>query len=399
MRKRIVVLIVAVVLSLSNVYAGLRDDLILEPKFTGLTHYGAFEERVPVAIGKVTDRRSVTDRKFLGKGPNGVYEIYTKDTPDVYVRAALAETLKSLGLAAAEGETPALTIDADVWRSHIWARVGARARLRGETNVRFTIRDRDGAPVGTVSVVGNSEIKGQMVTKERWKALFDQVIYDTMEKLAASQTFNKALPAEVTASFRKSTTPAPQARFNASEIETTKFYGPTELVAQLAKVDLSQYDVLEIRDFKLTDKDFKGDVEATQKMVPAAVMDRIGGLYPTLFRAASYGETKLGAAPAGAKRLIIEGDLPQVAAGSFMKRAMIGFGAGRVSLAMNVRLIDGDTNKQLAALDMKSLNWGAAWQADEGELEDMVRRMASDLTYYLVAQRNPNYKSDDEEVR
>lgn len=398
MRLRMRVLFFLLFLSSTSLVAGMRDDLVIQPNFRGLTYYGAFEKTVPVAVGEVADRRSVSDRKFLGKGPNGVYEIYSQDPPETYLRAALQESLKSLGLAAPEGVKPEITVDAEVWRSHVWVRMGARARLRCEINVRFLV-SRVGKPASAVSVIGNSEIKGQVVTKERWKALFDQALYDTMEKFAASQTLAKALPAEVIASFKKSATPAPEARYKAAEIETAKFYGPTELVSKLPKVDLSGYDILEIREFKLTDKDFKGDVAATQRMMPGAVMDRIGGRYPTLFRAVSFGDVKLGTPPAKGSRLVIEGDLPQVAAGSFMKRAIIGFGAGRVSLDMNLRLIDGESGKELAKLDMKSRNWGAAWQSDEGELEDMVDRMASDLAYYLVAQHNPSYKTEDEEVR
>ncbi len=373
-------------------FAGLRDDLYIPSTFNGLTHYGAFEKHVPVAVGKVIDRRSVSDKRALGSGPNGAYGLFSQDPPDAYIRAALEQSLKSLGLEPNEGETPELTVDAEIWRAHAWVRVGARARLRCEINVRFLVNGN------TVSVIGNSEIKGQVVTKARWVSLFNDALSDTMEKFAASQTFTKALPSEVTASFKKSTAPAPS-RYNAGDIETAKFYGPTDLVKQLPKVDLTSYDVLEIREFTLADKNFKGDVATAQRMVPGSVMDRLGGRYPGLFRAVSFGEAKLGEAPSGAKRLVIEGDLPQVAAGSFMKRAIIGFGAGRVSFAMNVRLVDGESGKPLTTLEMKSLNWGAAWQSDEGELEDMVDRMAADLAYYLVNQHNPSYKSGEEEAR
>jgi|GEM_PF-5594356 len=379
-------------------FAGLRDDLYIPSTFKGLTYYGAFEKHVPVAIGKVVDRRSVMDRRELGSGPNGVYDLFSQDPPETYIRAALEQSIKSLGLAPNEGEAPALTVNAEVWRAHAWVRVGARARLRCELNVRFLLTNAAGESRGSVSVIGNSEIKGQIVTKARWEALFNEALYDTMEKFAASQTFTKALPAEVVASFKKSATPAPS-KYNADAIETAKFYGPTELVGRLPKVDLASYDVVELREFKLTDKNFKGDVATAQRMVPGSVMDRLGGRYPSLFRGVSFGDAKIGDAPSGSKRLIIEGDLPQVAAGNFMARQLIGFGAGRVQFAMNVRLIDGESGKPLTTLEMKSLNWGAIWQTDEGELEDMVDRMAADLAYYLIAQHDPGYKSGEEEVR
>ncbi|HUP62802.1 MAG TPA: DUF4410 domain-containing protein [Thermoanaerobaculia bacterium] len=385
----------AFVLCLFAFTAVAREDLYIKSTFKGLTYYGTFEKGVPIAIGKVVDRRSVADRRFLGKGPNGIYEIFSQDPPETYVKAALQDSLESLGLAAREGESPALTVNAEIWRAHLWVRMGARARLRGEIHVRFLL-ERGGEPAGTVSVIGNSEIKGQVVTKARWNALFEATVYNLMEKFAASETLTKALPAEVTASVKKSATPKPE-KYNAAEIEAI-FYGPTELVGKLPKVDLTGYDVVEIRDFKLTDTNFKGDVTATQKMVPGAVMDRIGGRYPTLFRGATFGDTTVGD-PSKGKKLVIEGDLPQVAAGSFMRRSLIGFGAGRVQLSMNVKLVDGESGKELATLEMKSLNWGAGWQTDEGELEDMVDRMAADLAYYLVNQHNPKYKTEEEEIR
>lgn len=400
MRLKTTLLLLAIICLAAPGHAGLfsPSDLAIQPNFRGLTSYGTFEKHMPVGIGAVTDRRSVADPKFLGKGPNGAYSIYTQDPPNLYIRAALAETLQTLGLAAKPDESPAISVSAEVWRAHSWVRIGARARLRCEMNVRFFVANAAGERVGTVGVVGNAEIKGQMVTKEKWKALFDQTIYDTMENFARSEALARALGSEVTASFKKSATPA-QARYNAADIETTKFYGPTELVATLPKVDLSQYNILELHPFKVTDEGFKGDVEAMQKMVPGSVMDRLGGLYPELFTSASFGATAIGKAPEGGKRLIIEGDLPIVAVGSFMKRAVIGFGAGRISLIMNVRLLDGESGKELARMEMKSLNWGAAWQASEGELDDMVDRMASDLTYYLIDQHNPGYKNSEEQIR
>ena len=393
MRPRAIALLP--VLCLLALTASAREDLYIQSTFKGLTYHGKYASGVPVAIGKVVDRRSVADRRFLGKGPNGIYEVFSQEPPEAYIKAALQEALGSLGLAATGGAQPALTVNAEIWRTHLWVRMGARARMRGEMHVRFEL-ERAGKSLGTVSAIGNAEIKGQIVTKARWNALFEATLYDLMEKFASSETLKKALPQETVASFAKAATPKPE-KYNAAEIEAI-FYGPTDLVGKLPKVDLTGYDVVEIRDFKLTDTNFKGDVNTTQKMVPGAVMDRIGGRYPTLFRGATFGDVKVGD-PSKGKKLIIEGELPQVAAGSFMRRSLIGFGAGKVQLVMNVKLIDGDSGKELAALDMKSLNWGAGWQSDEGELEDMVDRMAADLAYYLVNQHNPKYKTDEEEIR
>lgn len=375
-----------------------REDLRIESAFRGLS-IGTYGKTVPVAIGTVTDQRSVPDPKFLGTGWQGTFKMFSQDPPDKYVRDALEQTLQSIGLAAKEGETPAVIVHADIWRARLQAlQTTGRVRMRSEIQVRFTLTNAAKQPLGSFSVVGNAEIKGQIGTKERLKTTFQEAIYDTMEKFAGSQTLAKALGPDVVASFRKSETPR-TTKYQASDIDTTKFYGPTELVGKLPKIDLTKYDVLELRPFKMADPGFKGDVAETERMVPSLIIDRIGGSYPGLFQSVVFGEKTLGSSTRSAKRLVVEGDLPAVWVGSAMKRMLIGFGAGQVRLEMNIRLLDGESGQELTKFEMFSRNWGAAWQAKEGSLEDMADRMAADFVYYLVSQHKQDYKNEEEAVR
>ncbi len=398
MRFRAFAAVVALFLFGPAVWGGLRGDLTIESAFSGLT-VGTYETHVPIAIGTVVDRRSVADPRFLGKGFQGSYDIFSQDPPDQYTRFALERTLQSIGLAAKEGETPAVIVSAEIWRAHSQTLVTmGRVRMRSEINVRFILANNSNEPLGSVSILGNAEIKGQVGTKDRLKTVFQEALYDAMEKFAGSQTLAKTLGSDVVASFKKSATPR-TTKYQAADIDMTKFYGPTDLVARLPKADLTQYEVLELRPFKLTDTEFKGDVEATERMVPGLIMDRLGGRYPDLFQSVMFGDKKLGDSPANAKRLVIEGDLPAVWTGSTMKRALIGFGAGQARLEMNVRLVDGESGKELTRFEMQSRNWGAGWQAKEGELDDMVDRMAADLVFYLINQHKPDYKISQEEIR
>lgn len=158
-------------------------------------------------------------------------------------------------------------------------------------------------------------------------------------------------------------------------------------IAKWPKIDLSDYPILVIEDFEITDP--KADKRKNQDLLNTAP-SRVANLVRADLDVGTFDEIrreKLQEPVEGA--LILRVELTQYKPGSAAARAMIA-GAGASRLDFTARLIDAVTGDELATFsDERAFGWGGMVGA-MGGIEMIEKNLAYELAIYLERQRGQN---------
>lgn len=260
-------------------------------------------------------------------------------------------------------------------------------RLRSEVFLEFTFRRGD-AVVGRVLACGNSQRKAQIATKTKVEATYQVGLNDALSKLVESDTFRRLVGEGWTGAIARWGNP------EITHVDRDKFYGPSDtVVAQIRRargaLEAVDASTLVLRDFDLQDETYKGkkdaDPELASSYLPELIRVHLEAFFPGAFATiVRSGEPQQG------KGLVVAGNLLRFKIGSYMKRALIGFGAGKDKLEAEIFFQDG-SGKTLFKIDLISTNWGAGFQIKKGQIRDIADQGARDVAYLLVQALVPEY--------
>ena len=390
---------IAVLLALGGP-ARAAKDLELSLKLPSAAQLGKYSGETRIALGDVVDDGFSEGPRFLGVGPQATYGILLVRTREESVTEAVSGLLEKTGLLAASPAEGTYTLDVRIvrLRSFIHQTFG-RFRLRAEAFIEFTFKQGDSV-AGRVLACGNSQNQAQFASKKKVEATYQFGFDDALYKLIRSETFVRLIGE----GWQAGSGSAVGGEYKIGRVSRDRFYGPSDLIrgevmkAQTLSTSGSAHLVLQ--DFELKDDKFKpsevADIDFAGKYLPELVREHLEAFWPgafeTLERRREWAERE------GA--VVLTGDLLRFKIGSYMKRAMIGFGAGKDKLNAFVVLKDGASGEDLFKMNFASSNWGAGWQTKRGQIRDMADQLARDLAYFLVKTMVQDYAyPGDLEVR
>jgi hypothetical protein len=382
------------------------EDAVIPSSFSGLSEYGRFAVHRAVDIAEVVDMRETDDSTTLGIEVGFMkakYRLLSQERPEAYVRAALEKTLESIGLRRQAGEEPALLVTAEIWRAHAWRVVKATSvAYVVEMNLVFELSSPSGQLLGRVYTFGDAQLKSLAIpTKKKrprmWQPIFDAALGDAMQELVSSEAFRNAVGQEVVGSLAQ-----PRAKRKGSDSKVTRidyrsWAQASVYLSQAPGVNLSTYSSVELEDFEMGDKSFlkkasEGEVKNASAIVPAAVFERLAGLYPGLFVEAIRGTRRVAGEGEVGKRLLVRGRFRDFNAGDVVGRTLIGLGAGRVSFDLDITFVDAESGQELTKFRIDIINIGLGI-GENRELEDIIDRSAADIVHYLQQNKNRKYIS------
>jgi hypothetical protein len=394
------VLVLVLMITVLGTPAHAAKDLILSIEPLSAAKLGEYSGDVRIALGEVVDDGFAESPEFLGVGPQAAYSILLEETRAESVKSAISHLLEETKLAADSTAEATYILDVKIvrLRSFIHQTFG-RFRLRSEVFIEFTFKQGD-TVAGRVLACGNSQNKAQFASKKKVEATYQFGFDDALYKLVGSETFKRL----VGEGWQPGSGSAVGGEYNIERIKRDRFYGPSDLIrAEIAKAKRTMEtgtSHLSLQDFVLKDPKFKPkeavDVDFACGYLPELVREHLNSFFPGAFETIERRkEWQEGEAAA-----VLTGDLFRFKIGSFMKRAMIGFGAGKDKLESMVVIKDGASGDELFKLNFKASNWGAGWQTKRGQIRDMADQLARDLAFFLVETMVENYTyPEDLEVR
>lgn len=362
------------------VHAAADVELALEPLTP--TDYGTYSGERRIALGEVVDDGFAESPRFLGMGPQAMYSVLLTQQRDESVRAAVSQLLDGTGLLAATPDDAAYTMDVSIRRLRFFIhQTAGRFRLRTEAFLEFTFRQGDSV-VGRVLACGNSQNQAQFASKKKVQATYQYGVEDALYKLVRSETFARI----VGEGWAPGGGSAEGGEYKIARITRNRFYGPSDLIRgeiETAKHKLEgARPVLILQDFQLLDDQYEtrkdADPALAKRYLPELVREHLvffPGAFEVVERREEWAERD---------GLVVTGELIRFKIGSFMKRALVGFGAGKDKLEAVVYLKDGASGEILHRLDFKSSSWGDMWQLKRGQIRDMADQLARDLAFFLV---------------
>lgn len=401
MLGRLVVSPVAVVAMLMTLGAPAQaqKDLELTLDLPVAADFGTYTGETRIALGEVVDDAFSEGPSFLGVGPQATYGVLLAETREETVTTAVSHLLRETGLLAASPADATYTLDVAIIRLRFFIhQTFGRFRLRTEAFIEFTFKQGD-AVVGRVLACGNSQNQAQFASKKKVQATFQYGFDDALYKLVSSETFTRL----VGQGWQPGRGSAVGGEYNIDRIKRDRFYGPSDLIRgeiRKAKRTVKPGAArLVLQTFELKDEKYKttkdADPEFASRYLPDLLREHLKAFFPGAFemieRRDEWNE---------AEGIVITGDLLRFKIGSFMKRALIGFGAGKDKLETVVVLKDGGSGDDLFKMHFISSNWGAGWQTKRGQIRDMADQLARDLAYFLVETLVESYSyPEDLEVR
>lgn len=367
------------------------EDMLISLDFPNADRLGTYAGNVTIALGEVKDEGFAEDPSYLGMGPQATYTISIKDGRIGSVRRGVTHVLKEIGMLTESSQEASYNLDVNIFRDHFTThQTAGRFRLRTEVFLEFVFRQGNTIK-GRVHACGNSETHAQVASKKKIEETYQIGFNDALYKLLNSKTFlgiagegwKPAAPQEKTGEYKT------------TRIQKDKFYGPTdEIQIEVTKAasvtgSLKPSRII-IQDFALAetekmDKDVS-DPEFARIFLPELIREHLNAYYPGAFRSIerrAEWEEKEG--------IVVTGELLRFKLGSFMKRVMIGFGAGKDKLEAGITFKDGSTGNVLHSYRSLSSNWGAGWQVKQGQLRDMCDQLAWDIAFFLVKSFVPDY--------
>ncbi len=351
--------IASFVFSVFSLVGAAPKDLLIPLDLPHAEKLGTYTGTVTIALGEVTDEGFAEDPSFLGMGPQAVYTISLEDGRIGSVRKGVTHVLKEIGMLAESPQDASYVLDVNIFRDHFTThQTAGRFRLRTEVFLEFIFRKED-AVKGRVFACGNSETHAQVASKKKIEETYQVGFNDALYKFLNSKTLSG-----IAGEGWKPVEPQEETgEYKTTRIQKDKFYGPTdEIQVEVTKAasmtgSLKPSRII-IQDFALAetekmDKDVSNP-EFARIFLPELIREHLNAYYPGAFssveRLAEL-EKKEG--------IIVSGELFRFKLGSFMKRAMIGFGAGKDKLEATITFKDGSTGNVLHSYRSLSSNWGA----------------------------------------
>jgi hypothetical protein len=346
-----------------------------------------------ISLGEVTDECFAESSAYLGMGPQSVYTITLTTPREVAAREAVLHVLRETGMLAATPADAAYVVDVAVLRNHFATHTTAgRFRLRSEVFLEFAFRQGE-TVVGKVLACGNSETHAQVATKKKITATYQAGLNDALYKLLHSKTFVR-LAGD---GWRPGTPDDASDEYTITHIHKDEFYGPTDFIRKEVEKASKAFEArgarrLVLADFAMKDPKFakqkKADPEFAVQLMPELVREHLNAFYPGAFETIERGEK--GDETEG---ILVTGDLLRFKIGSFNKRALIGFGAGKDKLELAAIFKDASRDEDLYKLDILTSSWGEMWQFKRGQIKDMADQAARDIAYFLVKTLAPDYQT------
>jgi hypothetical protein len=397
-RKSMVPIVVFTLLAL-GLPARAAKDLVLTLQPPASTNFGKYSGEARIILGAVVDDGFTEGPHFLGMGPQAAYSVFLNQTREESVRAAVSHLLEEAGLVPDTPAEATHTMDVTIRRLRFFIhQTFGRFRLRSEVFLEFTFRQED-AVAGRVLACGNSQNHAQFASKKKVQATYQYGFDDALYKLVESETFSRILGD----GWSSGSGSAEGGEYKIMRITRNRFYGPSDLIRTeienaRSAIEPDARRVLILQDFELKDEKYKtrkdADLELARRYLPELLREHLvffPGAFDVVERRAEWEH---------AEGLVVTGDLLRFKIGSYMKRALIGFGAGKDKLEAMVQFRDGATGEELYRLDFKSSAWGAGWQMKRGQIRDMADQLARDLAFFLVEVGTTGYSyPEDLEVR
>lgn len=374
-------------------------DFVLTLQSPTSENFGKYSGGTRIALGAVVDDGFAENPDFLGMGPQAIYSVLLSQTREDSVRTAVSQLLEETGLLAGTPAEATYTLDVTIRRLRFFVhQTIGRFRLRTEAFLEFTFRQGD-AVVGRVLACGNSQNQAQFASKKKVQATYQYGFDDALYKLVQSETFTRILGD----GWSPGSGSAEGGEYNVMRITRNRFYGPSDLIRTEIEnargaIEPDARRVLILQDFELKDEKYKtrkdADPDLAERYLPELLREHFA-FFPGAFESIERrGEWEK------AEGLVVTGDLLRFKIGSYMKRALVGFGAGKDKLEAVVRVKDGVTGDELYKLHFKSSAWGEGWQFKRGQIRDMADQLARDLAFFLVEIGTTKYSYPEElEVR
>lgn len=372
----------------SSTAYGKRKDLEITLVRPEARYFGSYSGTARIALGEVHDEGFAEAPNFLGVGPQAMYAVTLQGTRAEVIGTTVSRLLEATGLAAAP-DSADYVMDMVIRRNRFFiTQTAVKFRLRSEVFLEFTFRQGDSV-AGRVLACGNSQRKTQIASQTKVEATYQVGLNDALSKLLNSETFQGLVGEGWRSSTERWGNP------EITQIDRNKFYGPSDtaqaqirrLRAVLQEVDATR---LVLQDFALKDETYKqkqdSDPELASSYVPELVREHLQSFFPGAFETVvrrSEWQTGQG--------IVVAGDLLRFKIGSYMKRSMIGFGAGKDKLEAEIFFKDGASGDELFKLDLLSSNWGADFQIKKGQIRDIADQAARDISYLLVQALVPEY--------
>lgn len=374
-------------LSTSPASLGKQKDLVIAPLPPEAQYFGSYSGETRIALGEVHDEGFAESSDFLGAGPQAVYAVLLVSSREEAVRSAVSRLLEVTGLAASPDEADYL-LDVVIRRNRFFInQTAVKFRLRSEVFLEFIFRQGDSV-AGRVLACGNSQRKTQLASKTKVEATYQVGFNDALSKLLESDTFLRLVGEGWTAATARWGNP------EITHIDRDKFYGPSDTAqAQIrpARAALQAVDVttLVLQDFTLLDETYL-DKEDADPELAASYLPELVRVHLEAFFPGAFPNIVRRSEPQQGEGLVVAGNLLRFKIGSYMKRALIGFGAGKDKLEAEVLFQDG-SHQNLFKLDLVSSNWGAGFQIKKGQIRDIADQGARDIAYLLVQALVPDY--------
>jgi len=360
------------------------SDLELELRDLSAAQLGRNEGATRIALGEVVDDGFSESPNFLGMGPQATYAVLTAQTRQESVERAISHLLQETSLLAASPSEATYVLDVRIVRLRFFIhQTFGRFRLRSEVFIEFSFRKGDEV-VGRVLACGNSQNQAQVASKKKVEATYQFGFDDALYKLLRSDTFLRL----VGDGWKAGSGSAVGGEYNIDRISRDRFYGPSDLIrteiGKARKVLKPGVSHIVLQDFDLKDDKYESgkdaDPDFARTYLPELVREHLHAFFPGAFDVVEKRkewEDKEGAA-------VLTGDLLRFKVGSYLKRALIGFGAGKDKLEATVVIKNGADGKDLFKMSFADSNWGAGWQIKRGQIRDMADQLARDLAYFLV---------------
>ena len=368
-----------------------REPLEISLTLPGSASLGTHSGKARIMLGQVSDEGFAENTSYLGMGPQSIYTIQLTDSREETVKKAILHLLKETGLLAASPQEATATLDVRIVRNHFTThQTAARFRLRSEVFLDFSFK-RGNAAAERVLACGNAETHAQIATKEKIKAVYQAGINDALFKLVNSKTFARL----VGEGWKPGSRSDESSKYEITRIDKASFYGPTDSIQEEVKkastaLESKRARHVILQDFVLKDTDYSekedADPKFASRLIPELVRENLNAFYPGAFETIDRGSQG-----GIAESVEVSGDLLKFKVGSFYKRALIGFGAGKDKLEITVVFNESGTTKELYTLHILSSGWGAAWQMKRGQVRDMADQAGRDIAYFLVTTLVPGY--------
>lgn len=342
-----------------------------------------------ITLGQVSDRTFAESDSFLGMGPQATYAIQHPKPRAEMVEEALLQVLKESGLLSSSPTGAAYTLDVEILRDHFTAhQTVGRFRLRSEVFLKALFH-KGGETAGSVVAAGNAEMRAQVATQAKVHATYAAGFNDALHKLLQSEALSR-----LAGEGWKPGTPAPPSdKHEITRIRKDEFYGPSKFIMEEAEKVSEAFAAVRSRRvylqaFEMKDEKYAkskdADLEYASNLIPELVGEHLRAFHP--------GALEIGEGD-GADGIIVSGEVLKYKAGSLMKRALVGLGAGKDKLEVSIRFQDGSNGKEIHSMEVLSTNWGAIFQLKRGQVRDMADQLAKDLAYLLVSSLAPDYSA------